>query len=343
MNHETLCLYILSKAGIKKIDQLEALKNHFGSFTKVLESVDKEKLNLSVDELALKLEKSAVQALPYFDERYPKLLKQIFDPPSVLFYRGELIATDEACIAIVGTRQISGYGRAILPRITQPIIDSKVTIVSGLAYGVDAAAHNEAIKNQARTIAALGSGLDDYSLYPRQHIRLAQEILENNGLLLSEHPPGEPAFKQHFIARNRIIAGLSLGTIIIECKSKSGALITADYAMDAGRPVYAVPGPVYSQFSEGPHNLISNGAMLTTSGADVLQDLNLQLVHPVDNKQNFTATQLRVLECMQSEPQTIDDLQNLLKISTEEIITALTTLEMQSAVRNLGADGFIKT
>jgi DNA processing protein len=343
MNLEPLYLYLISRTKFRKLDQLEELKSKFGSFQKASEVLNMTEVNFSVNELAGNLVRTGVRALPYYDGSYPKLLKQIFDPPSVLFYRGDLVSADEACVAVVGTRQISDYGRTVVPRITQPIIDSKITIVSGLAYGVDAAAHSEATKNQARTIAVLGSGLDDNSIYPRHHIGLAHEILKNHGLLLSEHAPGSPAFKQHFIARNRIIAGLSLGTIIIECKMKSGALITADYAMEAGRPVYAVPGPVYSPFSEGPHQLISQGAALIASGETVLEDLNLQLLRPQSSEQNFTPTQLLVLECMQSEPRTIDALQNLLNISTEEIIIALTTLEIQNAVRNLGASGYITT
>lgn len=301
-----------------------------------------ESITLYINQLQPILDKTKVKAISYYDPCYPKLLKEIFDPPSVLFYRGQLISADEACVAIVGTRQISSYGRTIMPRLAQPLIDNKITIISGLAYGIDAAAHAEAVKNRARTIAVLGSGLDDAALYPRQHLQLAEEILDNNGLLLSEQPPGTPGFKQNFIARNRIIAGMSLGTMIVECKLKSGALITADYAMNFNRPVYAVPGPIYSPYSEGPHKLISDGAMLISSGNEVVADLGLQITQPTLLEHNFTDLELRVLKCMHSEPQTIDALQATLNISTEQLIAILTSLELQSAIRNLGAEGFIK-
>lgn len=360
MDSEALYLYILSRLPVKQISQWESWRSQIGSFEKLffasrsellglgwspalIDRLNKEKLNFSVEELAKGLEQAQIAVLPYYDQFYPKLLQEIFDPPSVLFYRGLLLSTDEACVGVVGTRQISSYGRAILPRLTEPLIASKVTIVSGLAYGVDAAAHSEAVKNQARTIAVLGSGLDNASLYPRQHVRLAEEILTKGGLLLSEHPPGMPALKQHFIARNRIIAGLSLGIIIVECKLKSGALITADYAMDFNRRVYAVPGPIYSPFSAGPHKLINDGAMLIQSGQEVLEDLNLQIAQSPIEQPNFSELQQRVLKCMQSTPLTIDSLQTQLNLSTQELISALTELELLNAVHNLGAAGFIKT
>lgn len=342
MDFEPLYLYILSRLGIKKLSQFDELWERYGSFAAAYKSFDKEKLNFEVEQLANDLKRHEICVLPYYDALYPKLLKQTFDPPSVLFYRGQLLSADEVVVAIVGTRQISSYGRTVLPKITQPLIDSSVTIISGLAYGIDAAAHNESVKNRTRTIAVLGSGLDDASIYPRNHASLAENVLQNHGLLLSEHPPGTPAYKQNFIARNRIIAGIALGTIIVECKLKSGALITADYAMDANRPVYAVPGPIYSPFSEGPHKLIMEGAMLIASGNDVLQDLNLQIASPQIQQQNFTDLQQRVLECMQTTPKTIDGLQKQLGLSMEHLIATLTELELLSAVRNLGAEGFIK-
>ncbi len=343
MNLEPLYLYILSRSGIKQIAKLDALRQQFGSFEAACKSLDKEKLNSDLQKLVKDLENNDIGVLPYYDPLYPKLLKQIFDPPPVLFYRGEILSAEEAAVAVVGTRQISSYGKTVLNKITQPLINSRVTIVSGLAYGIDAAAHSEAVRNKARTIAVLGSGLDKATIYPRQHLRLAESILANKGLLLSEHPPGAAAYKQNFVSRNRIIAGMALGTVVVECKLKSGALITADYAMEAGRPVYAVPGPINSILSEGPHKLISDGAMLIATGKDVLTDLQLQIFQPPILHKNFTSLQVRVLKCMQSAPLTIDALQKQLNLSTEQLIATLTELELTSEIRNLGAEGFIKT
>ncbi len=340
MDLEPLYLYILSKLPIRQIEEFERLREQAGSFKNAWQRAG---LLEPVEKLAEKLNKESIGALPYYDPLYPTLLKQIFDPPPVLFYKGVLLDCDEACVGIVGTRMMSAYGKAVLPKITDPLIQSGCTIVSGLAYGVDAAAHQEAVKQKARTIAVLGSGLDDASLYPKHHVALAHEILEHNGLLLSEHPPGEPAFKQHFVARNRIIAGMSLSTVVVECKQKSGALITADYAMDFNRPVYAVPGPIYSEYSSGPHQLIQQGAMLITSGNEILEDLNLRITNSTQTNAANTPAELCVLECIQSSPRTIDEMLQLTSLSSGDLLAIISVLELNKQIKNLGAEGYIKT
>ncbi len=271
------------------------------------------------------------------DPRYPKLLKEIHDPPPVLFYRGELGNPNEACVAIVGTRKMSLYGSAVIPKICAPLIEAGVTIVSGMAYGIDSAAQSECVKRNGRTIAVLGSGVDDDSIYPRAHFRLAQDILNNGGLIISEQPPGTPGFKQNFIARNRIIAGLCLGVVVVECKIKSGALLTADFAADFNRNLYAVPGPIYSSVSEGPHKLIRDGAMLTTSGEEILADLAISLNQlPLKPKQKFNGPELHVLECIQDGEILLEDLVETASLPTAELTSLLTLLEIKGAIKIIG-------
>ncbi len=303
----------------------------------------KESIEEYIYSLGPLLAKTHVRTVSYFDERYPALLKEITDPPPVLFYRGKLVNHKEACVAIVGSRKMSSYGLLALPKITSPLIDAGVTIVSGMAYGIDSAAHAQSLKLQSRTIAVLGSGVDDDSIYPRAHFKLAHEILDNGGLIVSEQPPGTPGLKHHFVARNRIIAGLSLGVVIVECKTKSGALLTADFAADFNRNLYAVPGPIYSSLSEGPHQLIRDGAMLTTSGEEILDDLAISINQlPLKTKQKFSEIEQRVLECMQDAPCSIDQLIDELNLSANEIASTIVALEIKGVIKNLGADNFIK-
>lgn len=354
---EALYLYALSLLPVRRLEIFEHWREEAGSFESAYANppleyknkINKIKADISIEKLYTSLEATAVHMLPYYDSAYPTILKEIYDAPPVLFYRGDISALkDEASIAIVGSRKMSTYGALALPLITNPLLDGGITIVSGLAYGVDSMAHAACTKRGMRTIAVLGSGIDDDTIYPRTHKKLAHDILDNGGVLLSEHPPGTPGFKPNFIARNRIIAGLSLGVVIIECKTKSGALLTADYAADFNRNLYAVPGPIYSSLSEGPNMLIKNGAQLITSGAEILEDLSLAhpkvrtLQHHAKHKQ-FTDTELRVLKCMQDAPVTIDAICRATNLNSSEVGHILTTLELQRTVKNYGAQGFMKT
>ncbi len=354
MELEPLYLYILSLLPVRKLEVFDRWLKKYSSFEAVFLNPPAEfasklaeiKSANSVESLYKLLAKTSVNILPYYDERYPKLLKEIYDAPPVLFYRGKLV-DDEICVGVVGSRKMSSYGAETTALIANPLIDSGITIVSGLAYGADAAAHSACIKKGSRTIAVLGSGVDDESIYPRAHLRLAHDILDCGGLIISEHPPGTPGLKHHFIARNRIIAGLSFGIVITECKTKSGALITADFAADFNRNLYAVPGPVYSSLSAGPHQLIKNGAALISRGEEILEDLSIalpELNQKIDEgKQKlFTTAELRVLECMQDAPKTLDAIAKETKISSNEIANAITLLELKSKIKNLGSLGFIK-
>lgn len=205
-----------------------------------------------------------------WDPTYPALLREIIDPPLSLFYRGDLGILARPCVAVVGSRRASVYALNAATHLTRQLVSAGVTIVSGLARGIDAAAHEAALEASGATVAVLGTGID--LIYPRSHAALFHAI-EERGLILTEFGPGTPPRAGNFPMRNRIISGLSLGTVIAEATSRSGSLITARMAAEQGREVFAVPGPIFSDGSEGPHRLIQYGAKLVHDAADILDEL----------------------------------------------------------------------
>jgi len=206
------------------------------------------------------------------DKEYPELLKKIPEPPKTLYFKGNLLPT-ENCFAIVGTRRCSDYGKQIALEIGGDLVESGFTIISGLAEGIDTHAHLSAVKREKRTIAVLGTGLDEKSIYPQINLKLVKKILETGGCLISEYPPGTRGSKFTFPKRNRIISGMSLGVLVIEAKRKSGSLITAMWAKRQRKKVFAVPGHVHSLNSKGCHYLIKKGAILVENANDILKEL----------------------------------------------------------------------
>lgn len=304
----------------------------------------KPKINLEDEKAAL--EKESISIIAHKDNNYPKLLNEIPKYPPLLYSRGIMENADELFFAVVGSRNITTYGRSVIPDLISPLVDAGVTIVSGMAFGVDSEAHKQALIKGKRTIAVLGGGLDDKSLYPKHHQLLAQEILNNGGALLSEYPPLTPNFKQHFVARNRIISGLSIGTLVIECDLESGSLITAKHALEQNRQVYAVPGPIYGEMSKGPNNLIKMGAKAVTEANDILEDLNLHsLPQEIDSQAVFAdnPTEAKLLEIIGKEPIIINEIIRKSGLETGEATSALTFLEMKGRVRNLGGQQYVRS
>lgn len=292
---------------------------------------------------AEKLENLNIELLSIQDEHYPSLLKECALPPVVLYVRGTLPTPDWAVLAVVGTRKISPYGLHVTPRILIPLVEAGIVIASGLAYGVDALAHQQAIKQGKPTIAILGGGIDDKTIYPKEHVLLAQDIRETGGCIISEYPPGTPPLKQNFVARDRIISGMSMGTLIVECSLKSGSLITAQYALEQNRRLYAIPGPIYAEESRGPNNLIKMGATLVTESADILDDLHIaQKIHAVTPPTEYTPTEHAVLAILTFEPMTVDTVIQNLDIPAATITTTLTFLEMKGAIKNVGGQQYIR-
>lgn len=282
-----------------------------------------------------------VQIIAEMDEAYPPVLRQIPDPPPVLFVRGELKPQDGLAIGIVGTRHATHYGLRQAERLAASLARAGLTIVSGLARGIDAAAHRGAIAAGGRTLAVLGSGV--LNIYPPEHQRLAEEVVAH-GVLLSEAPPLAAPHSGVFPQRNRVISGLSLGVLVIEAGDRSGALITARQAMEQGREVFAVPGRVEDPTSRGCHRLIRDGVKLVENADDVLEELGplfepaarddgRPVHHPAELLLNEQEQQ--VLDAIGTDPTSVDEILAATGLSVPNVLSTLSVLEMRRLVRRL--------
>lgn len=280
-----------------------------------------------------------IQKITIEDENYPKLLKEIKNAPKVLYFKGKL-QPEELCFAVVGTRRCSSYGKQVTLEIADSLAGAGLTIVSGLAPGIDTFSHTAAVEQGKRTIAVLGTGLDEESIYPKENIKLARQIVELGGLLLSEYPPGTRGTRFTFPDRNRIISGLSLGTLVVEAKEKSGALITANYAFSQKRKVFAVPGSIYALNSCGPHILIKKGAKLVDNANDILRELNLISLKPACEKKTdvLNLEENLILETLKEEALHLDKIIEKTKLKTATVASTLSILEIKGKVRNLGGN-----
>jgi len=278
-----------------------------------------------------------IKTIDIKDGGYPKLLKEIEKGPKVLYYKGKLLF-DENCFAVVGTRMCSSYGKQVALEIAGDLAETGLIIVSGLAPGIDSFAHRAAVERNKRTIAVLGTGLDEKSIYPQENLKLAKEILETGGALISEYPAGTRGTKFTFPQRNRIISGLSLGTLVIEAKQKSGALITAHYAFSQKRKVFAVPGQIYSSNSRGSHYLIKKGAKLVENANDVLKELNLPQKELSSFSEGENEEENLVLNILKEGALDTDKIIEETKLSAAKVASALAILEIRGKVRNLGGN-----
>lgn len=302
------------------------------------EKISIQKKEIDPEEEYIKIQKTGVSLLTLEDPSYPRLLKEIHAPPPVLFYRGKLIR-DAFALAVVGTRKISSYGKEVTRDIASKICEAGVAIVSGLALGADTVAHEAALSAHGATWAVLGGGVDDASIYPAQNFHLAKKILEAGGAVLSEYVPGTHPQKMFFPLRNRIISGLSQGVLVSEAPQNSGALITARYALEQNREVFAVPGSIYSQNSRGTNRLIRMGATLVTCAQDIFHSLNISADSPRETRGSMptlTDAEAQILDILQNEPRHIDFLIQESRLPASGVHAALTTLELGGMVKNLG-------
>jgi DNA processing protein len=256
-------LYTLSKTSLASIMQMSALNSE--AFYKDLHTIP---INSKIQSY----ENTGISFMVITDHEYPSLLKQIYNPPLVLFTIGRTELLSMPSIAVVGSRKANPYAQNTIKLLVPPLIEKGFSITSGLARGVDTMAHKTAMAIGGKTIAVLGSGF--YSVYPKENTYLA-ENMKRNHLLISEYPPEVPAQKWHFPMRNRIISGLCRGTLIIQAEKQSGSLITADFALQEGREVFAVPGSILDSLSDGTNHLIQQGAKLVQTGSDILEELNI--------------------------------------------------------------------
>lgn len=288
------------------------------------------------------IEKSGIKYLTMFDEEYPRLLREIHDPPLVFFYKGKILSSDERAVAVVGTRKITGYGAMVTEKFTRGLVDAGVTVVSGLARGVDSLAHQTAVKLKGRTLAVLGGGLNH--IFPPENTRLAAEIVSGFGAVVSEFPPDHPSLPGNFPARNRIISGLSLGVLVAEAAEDSGSLITARLALEQGRDVFAVPGPITSDLSLGPASLIKQGARLVTEPKEVLEELGIGITQnsAAKNETKLTQTEQRIMDSLVRENKHIDELCRELDLPAAQVAAGLVKMEIYGLVKNLGAGNYVK-
>ncbi|MFA4905473.1 MAG: DNA-processing protein DprA [Candidatus Margulisiibacteriota bacterium] len=337
---------------------IKKMWDHFGDIEKVWEAKESEivgieginrkaatafieqRSKVDPEEQLAMVNKSKVRVLTLEDEVYPSNLKNIYAPPPVLYIKGELLKGDEKALAIVGTRRASSYGLEVAKRLGFELAGLGITIVSGLASGIDTAAHKGALEAKGRTLAIFGCGVD--MIFPAENRELAKEI-ESSGACVSEFPMGTRTEKGNFPRRNRIISGLSLGTIVVEGNYDSGAMITAKDALEQGREVFAVPGNVEADQSKGPHWLIKQGAKLVESVEDVLSELEHILgpykIRPRIKGQKdlsgLSGDEKRIVEALASEPRHIDQLANVLNMEVSNVSSLLMMLELKSFIKSL--------
>jgi len=278
------------------------------------------------------------RTVPIDHAEYPPLLKEIPGAPSSFYVRGALPEQDAPCIAIVGTRKATSAGKEMARDIAAQLSERGCVIVSGLALGIDAAAHEGALVAKGRTVAVLGNGID--SIYPAVHESLATRILENGGGILSEYAPGTPAYPNQFLARNRIVSGLCVATVIIEAPKRSGTLVTAKHALDQGREVFVVPGPAVHPHFQGSHELIRVGARLVRGADDILEDLAMSFpsIAVATASRSYAAkdgAEQTILGALQHAPHplTVDELVDATKLETHIVGQKLTFLILEDIVQ----------
>lgn len=296
---------------------------------------------IDLERIGQNILKSGIQVLTWEDENYPRRLKEIDQPPPVLYTLGDITLQDEWAVAIVGTRRMTGYGRQVTEELSELLAHHGVTVVSGLARGVDASAHQAALKQGGRTIAVLGSGVD--RIYPPEHRKLAEEITKN-GAVISDYPPGTPPESNNFPPRNRIISGLSRVVVVIEAGETSGALITSTFAAEQGRDVFSLPGSIYANQSKGTNRLIQQGARPLLDVKDVLDALNIEQVQEYRQARldlPSDPTEQQLLDVLGYEPVHIDDLGNNTGLGMDTLTAALTMMELKGMVRQVGGMNYI--
>jgi DNA processing protein len=312
-----------------------------GLSRKIVEGFQRLRKGVSLEQVQQRLQALSVQLLTWDDEAYPHHLKEIDQPPPVIYERGTLKPEDDWAVAIVGTRKVTAYGRQVAEEVASALARSGVTIVSGLARGVDSISHQAAINAGGRTLAVLGNGVD--LVYPPENRKLAAQIMEH-GALVSDYPIGTQPDGQNFPPRNRIISGLSLAVIIIEAGLTSGALITASFAAEQGRDVFAVPGNINAPQSQGTNRLIRDGAQPLLSPQDVLETLNLNMVtehQAVRSVLPSDPVEARLYGLLSHEPKHVDDIRAQAGMPIETVSATLAMMELKGMVRQVGGMNYV--
>jgi DNA processing protein len=328
----------LSIAWQAPIHELQAA----GLSQRMAERVTQFRNNIDLEQIVASCSSKGIEIITWNEESYPQALKSIDQPPPVLYVRGTLKSEDAWAVAIVGTRRISAYGRQVADDLGTYLAANGVTVISGLARGVDAIAHQAVVKSGGRTIAILGCGVDQ--IYPPEHEQLAGKIM-SNGALVSDYAPGTPPDASNFPPRNRIISGMAQATVVVEAGDTSGALITAQFAVDQGREVFAVPGNIYALQSKGTNKLIAQGAHPLLSARELLESLNMTLVvqqreirkvlPPSDD------VETKILNVLGHQPLHMDEIRHQAEIPIERVSSALVMMELKGLVRQVGGNNYI--
>jgi len=299
--------------------------------------------NINLDTTLKEVESRNISILTFDDEKYPKLLREIPTPPMVLYYKGDLFSCNlEKTLAVVGSRRASFNGKESLKKILKGFSGTDVCIVSGLAAGIDALSHITAIETNLKTIGVIASGFD--FVYPASNKQLYQQIIDGSGAIVTEYYPTFEPLKYRFPQRNRIVSGLSYGTLVAEAALKSGALITANVALEQGRELMCIPGLITNPNTEGIYKLLKTGANLVTSAEDILNALNWELINnfeKIDNINNLTIDEKKILYTINIEPKNFDEIQKETNLETQELLMMLTKLELGGRLEQIPGDRYL--
>jgi DNA processing protein len=328
------------KADIKNLEQ-----SGIGEALSKKMVLERERIN--PDEEWEKLEKENIKIVSFTDANYPKLLKEIPSAPYILYVKsasGEIFDfNNQPMLAIVGSRKYTAYGKQVAEKISYDLTRAGLAIVSGMALGIDSFAHRGVLEAGGKTIAVLGSSLEDKNIGPRSNFELSRRIMES-GVLVSDFPCGVSSIPGNFPARNRLMAGLALGTLVIEAARESGSLITANLALEFNREVFSVPGSIFSPQSEGTNDLIKSGAKLAASAKDILEELKIEERAETEKVKKIipaSPEEEKILKILSPDPLHIDNITKLSKLETNVVSSTLSLMEMKGMVKNIGGQNYI--
>lgn len=326
----------LEKAWRASEPELEAS----GLDQKSIQAILAQRPRINLDAELEKLSRYKVKALTLDEPSYPPRLRETYDAPPVLYIRGDVSPEDEWSLAVVGSRRVTTYGRQVTEELVASLAQAGLTIVSGLARGIDTIAHRAALKAGGRTIAISACGLD--MVYPGENLQLAQDIMQH-GALVSDYPLGTRPRAENFPRRNRLMSGFSLGVLVTEARDKSGALITANLALEQDREVFAVPGNIFSPPSRGCNRLVRDGAKLVQEVSDILEELNLSLVPREPQREMLPENEVeaQIAKLLSQEPLHIDEICRSTRLPTPTVASTLSLLELKGMVRSLGGMNYV--
>ena len=323
-------------ANLHELSQIDGLS------VKKAETFLRERDKIDPDKALYAIENRGIDYVTLEDDNYPHMLKQISDPPAVLYYKGDLFGCNlERTVAVVGSRKSTYHAKEAVNKIISELVGTDICIVSGLAAGIDTSAHNSAIENNLKTIGVIASGFD--FIYPTSNKNLYEKIEKGGGAVVTEYYPTFQPLKFRFPQRNRIVSGLSYGTLVAEASLKSGALITANLCLEQGRELMCIPGLISNPNTEGIYKLLKNGATLITQAQDILEALNWEIKPAEQLKMNLsglTETEAKILDAIEVEEKNADEISLETKIDIDELLTTLTTMELKGIIKQVTGDRY---